>query len=182
MLPNSPANQDLLGFLTVVGSTSLGLAGGYLLVNSLGRPVEFHSTAQVKPTRTQEILFGPTLESFLYGEQIGQTLTAKTKNPPRVICVDLPILLEVRSFVSVPVVLIQTNATPSIPLDEVHVRSMGGICHFDVNAHHCAVRMPERSDQALAESFLASISNRIDLAEPFDRVRAAMLEAQRVAA
>ena len=66
--------NEKLGFLTVVEDQKSGLFGGYLVLNSAGRPLEFHCTAPVKPTRAQEILYGPTLKSYLYGEQIGKTL------------------------------------------------------------------------------------------------------------
>ena len=67
-------SKPTLGFLTVVEHPQYGLFGGYLVLNTAGRPLEFHCTAPIKPNRAQEILYGPTLESFLYGEQIGQTL------------------------------------------------------------------------------------------------------------
>ena len=79
--PRSPLAS--LGFLTVVEHAELGLLGGYLLLNAAGRPLEFHCTAPVKPNRAQEILYGPTLKPFLYGEQIGQTLLTRSKLTPR---------------------------------------------------------------------------------------------------
>ena len=74
-----------VGFLTVQEFTDLGLIGGYLILNAVGRPLEFHCTAPVRPNRAQEILYGPTLVPFLYGEQIGQTLVAKGKSRPMLI-------------------------------------------------------------------------------------------------
>ena len=87
-MSSSTANPTAsLGFLTVIENDDLGLLGGYLLLNAAGRPLEFHCTAPVKPSRTQEILYGPTLKPFLYGEQIGQTLLTKSKLTPRRTCV-----------------------------------------------------------------------------------------------
>ncbi|MGW8256618.1 MAG: hypothetical protein ACWGMZ_03940, partial [Thermoguttaceae bacterium] len=60
--------KTALGFLTIIQHEQHGLFGGYLLLNTSGRPLEFHCTAPIKPNRAQEILYGPTLESFLYGE------------------------------------------------------------------------------------------------------------------
>ena len=74
--------KPTLGFLTVVEHPQYGLFGGYLILNTAGRPLEFHCTAPIKPNRAQEILYGPTLESFLYGEQIGQTLISQGSTPP----------------------------------------------------------------------------------------------------
>src|SRR5207344_1424341 len=95
-----------LGFLTVVENEELGLLGGYLLLNASGRPLEFHCTAPVKPNRTQEILYGPTLRPFLYGEQIGQTLLAKSKLTPLVVCTDNEAVLATRDCTDIPVVLV----------------------------------------------------------------------------
>ena len=77
-----PAKPALcLGFLTVVENETLGLIGGYLLLNAAGRPLEFHCTAPVKPSRTQEILYGPTLRPYLLAEVIGQALVAGSELP-----------------------------------------------------------------------------------------------------
>src|SRR6266404_1210747 len=57
------ASEAAVGFLTVVSSEPHGLVGGYLVLNALGRPLEFHCTAPVKPNRAQEILYGATLQS-----------------------------------------------------------------------------------------------------------------------
>ena len=56
-----------------------GLFGGYLVLNLLGRPLEFHCTAPVRPNRAQEILYGPTLDPYLCGERIGQTLVGEVQ-------------------------------------------------------------------------------------------------------
>src|SRR4051794_1415266 len=92
-----------LGFLSILENTDLGLLGGYLLLNAAGRPLEFHCTAPVKANRTQEILYGATLKPYLYGEQIGQTLLAKTKLRPLVVCTDSEAALAVREFIETPV-------------------------------------------------------------------------------
>src|SRR6266576_6035917 len=94
----SPRSIPCLGFLTVVENAELGLIGGYLLLNPAGRPLEFHCTAPVKATRTQQILYGPTLLPFLYGEQIGQTLLKRSKRSPVVVCTDVEAMLDVREF------------------------------------------------------------------------------------
>ena len=57
-----------IGFLTVTEHAEHGLFGGYLILNVSGRPLEFHCTAPLKPSRAQEILYGPTLRPFLFGD------------------------------------------------------------------------------------------------------------------
>jgi hypothetical protein len=108
----SPKFSPCLGFLTIVENAELGLIGGYLLLNAAGRPLEFHCTAPVKANRTQEILYGPTLKPYLYGEQIGQTLLAKSKLTPIVVCTDSDPVLSVREFTEIPVVLLLNEKSP----------------------------------------------------------------------
>src|SRR6478752_10182741 len=99
-------SQSCLGFLTVLENAELGFLGGYLLLNSAGRPLEFHCTAPIRASRTQEILYGPTLRPFLFGEQIGQTLLTKSKLTPLVVCTDNENVLAARDFTPTPLVMI----------------------------------------------------------------------------
>ncbi len=103
---SSCKDRQTLGFLTVVEHSQYGLFGGYLILNTAGRPLEFHCTAPIKPNRAQEILYGPTLESFLYGEQIGQTLISQGSALPLLVCTDREPALAAREHVSPPVVLV----------------------------------------------------------------------------
>jgi len=100
-----PAGSNkAIGFLTVVEHDLHGLFGGYLLLNETGRPLEFHCTAPVKPNRAQQILYGPTLKPFLYGEQIGATLVNKPTLVPLAVLVDRPASLAARYSVGQRVV------------------------------------------------------------------------------
>src|SRR3954464_14931703 len=102
MSKSDAASPPTLGFLTVIESEALGLVGGYLILNAAGRPLEFHCTAPIKPSRAQQILFGPTLDSYLYGEQIGQTLVNKSELRPLAIFTDVEPTLSVRDYVPLP--------------------------------------------------------------------------------
>ena len=70
----TPSGATTFGYLSAIESADHGYFGGLLIISPLGRPVEFHCTAPIRPSRAQEILYGPTLEAFLYGELIGQAL------------------------------------------------------------------------------------------------------------
>jgi len=98
-----------LGFLTVVDRASYGLIGGYLILNTAGRPLEFHCTTPVRPSRAQQILYGPTLEPYLFGEQIGQSLLSKAKLEPLAVCTDRVEVLAVREYTAVPVAFAATG-------------------------------------------------------------------------
>jgi hypothetical protein len=168
---NSPAFKPALclGFLTIVENAELGLLGGYLLLNAAGRPLEFHCTAPVKPSRTQEILYGPTLKPYLYGEQIGQTLLAKSKLTPAVVCTDCRALLAVRDFSQFPVVLVRGSA-PDL--------SESG---FKLAKSQVTVVPQYASDEQAIRAIWPAQADQLDLLEPFTRIREALDEAQAAA-
>ncbi len=182
-----------IGFLSVVDAGEQGLIGGYLVLNTLGRPLEFHCTAPVKTNRAQEILFGPTLKPFLYGEQIGQTLLEKSQFQPLFICTDLLPILSMRDTITTPVVLVQAEDTAGsserdderqLRIDGAHRGSTVGLqeatgttfglggCRLSVAPRHAADReQVTQAWQPYADGF--------NLREPFDRIREAIAEAQR---
>ncbi len=107
-------SKPAIGFLTVIDNPQHGLFGGYLILNFAGRPLEFHCTAPIKPNRAQQILYGPTLESFLYGEQIGSTLMGHAKASPLFVCTDREPVLALRDLVDVPVALVLPPAEAEV--------------------------------------------------------------------
>jgi len=179
--------KPTLGFLTVVEHSQYGLFGGYLILNTAGRPLEFHCTAPIKPNRAQEILYGPTLESFLYGEQIGQTLISQSSVLPLLVCTDREAALAAREHISAPVVLVLPAEAPNTPAEEESKRLFrldaphrGGprLLTFQLGRNRLA--LPERADEdrRLIGDRLADLAESFDLAEPFQRIRDAIEEAQ----
>lgn len=202
MTASGDKSLPVLGFLTVVEHEPHGLFGGYLVLNSLGRPLEFHCTAPVKPNRAQTILYGRTLLPFLYGEQIGQTLIAKANSAPATICTDVEPVLSVRDFVDLPVGLViasdavdatnewshgvSTGGDSAIEappratwrVDPPHQRG-AGLIHFALGGNRLAVPRSRSEDREVLERRLAMIASSFDLLEPFARIREAIAEAQR---
>lgn len=99
----SKGNSFAVGFLTILEHRRHGLFGGYLVLNSVGRPLEFHCTAPVKPNRTQQILYGPTLKSFYYGERIGLALVEKSALSPTCILTDRADAISLSGHTKIPV-------------------------------------------------------------------------------
>lgn len=172
-----------IGFLTVVADDEQGLFGGYLVLNQQGRPLEFHCTAPIKPNRAQEILYGPTLAPYLYGEQIGQALVRKSTAELLVICTDVEPMLSVREFTSAPVALVEslaeTAAAPAATLriDGAHDSSARELRWGRHRLTTC--RTYGRDDIGQIRTRLANLAEQFDLGEPFARVREALLEAKR---
>jgi hypothetical protein len=191
---NSP--KPALGFLTVVGDAEHGLFGGYLVLNPSGRPLEFHCTAPVRPNRAQEILYGPTLQPYLFGEQIGRTLLERSKIEPLAVCTDREPALAVREFVQVPVALVLPPEEGSEPhdigpdtaplarpgeklwrIDPAH--GSAGLVAFRLGPNRLAVPETAAEDRRAVLERLAGLAEGVDLAEPFGRIREAIEEARR---
>lgn len=196
MAATGSTSSASIGFLTVCEHEGQGLFGGYLLLNLAGRPLEFYCTAPVRPNRAQEILYGPTLKPYLYGDQIGQTLLEKAKTKPLLVFTDVEPALAVRQYVPSPVVLVLSDeqaaqvardrkldgAAPRAADDatvafvrahRVHLFSVGEQ-HFAVPQMHCG-----DAEQVLAE--WQPYAAEFDVREPFQRIRDAIDEARRSA-
>jgi len=198
MNASGPKSLPTIGFLTVLSHPQHGLFGGYLVLSTGGRPIEFHCTAPVKPNRAQEILYGPTLKPYLYGEQIGQTLLSKAKAEPLLVLTDVKPVLAVREMVQVPVALVlspdmeadrpvQSDETLSTArLDGSHGRPVfpdsNGLARFSLGEHELAVASKYEHDRSLVVARWQPYAEGFDLTEPFGRIREAIQEAQRSAA
>jgi len=171
-LSASENRNATLGFLTVVDSEQFGLVGGYLLLNRNGRPLEFHCTAPVRPSRAQQILFGPTLAPYLYGEQIAQALINKASVQPIAVWTDQVAVLAVQEFVGLPVAAaiddkasLEQLGSSGLDLHEFAIGRFRAVC----------VRKLATNEIASAMDEFASF----DLNEPFGRIREAIDEAHR---
>jgi hypothetical protein len=185
-----------VGFLTVCEFEQQGLFGGYLVLNTTGRPLEFHCTAPVRPSRAQEILYGATLRPYLYGEQIGQTLLKKASTNPLVVFTDVDPALTVRDFTDFPVACVllpdaNSSERPDddqVPPSRIDGAHTGPGTPFALRRHEFSI-----ADQRLAvlqthEKDAETINRRwepfaagFDLVEPFGRIREAIDEARRSA-
>lgn len=168
-----------LGFLSVVEHVELGLLGGYLLLNAAGRPLEFHCTAPVKASRAQEILYGPTLRPYLYGEQIGQTLLTRSKLTPLVVCTDSVPVLAARDFTHVPLVLVRDGAGDRGQESEDRGQKTEDGSQFSLARNLVSVAPHYSSDESAIRQVWPAQADSLDLLEPFARIREALDEAQK---
>ncbi len=196
MTSSGPRSSQPIGFLTVCEHEAQGLFGGYLILNTAGRPLEFHCTAPVRPSRSQEILYGATLKAYLYGEQIGQALLEKAKTTPLVVFTDAEPVLSARDFTSLPLacVLPPPADSPaagagepagSLRLDEGRREvppPFGLRVHaFQVGSQRLAVLQDHEADAPIIVKHWEPLAAEFDLLEPFARIREAIDEARRSA-
>jgi hypothetical protein len=186
------------GFLTIVDQPDYGLLGGYLVLTPAGRPLEFHCTAPIKPNRAQQILYGPTLEPYLFGEQIGRALVTGAKTAPLAVFTDREPALALRPFVEVPVVLVlgseptvcergeqvasrcldRDRPQTALRIDAPHACA-GRMDGFQLGRSRLAVPLEAADDRQAVATRLADWAESLDLAEPFQRIREAIEEARR---
>jgi hypothetical protein len=166
----TPDGTTTFGYLSTVESAEHGFFGGYLIVSLLGRPLEFHCTAPIRPSRAQQILYGATLQPYLLGEQIAGTLLAKAETRPQIILTDQPSVLCQRAKWSIPLVcLVPRNDASS------SVRR-----RFLVSGHTCELPLGSESDCDSVVALLTSLAAHVELPEPFVRIHEAIREAQRI--
>lgn len=166
----SQGNQDpfRLGFLTAVEEGDRGFVGGLLVTNRFGRPLEFQCTAPVKPNRSQQILYGPTLRPFVLGELLGRTLLEKIGVKPNLVLVESRELLDLRPNISLGLALLVDAKSPD------SVQALG--------KHGLAFHADYPNDRSEVARHAAGIPQDADLKEPFERVREALGETLRLGA
>jgi len=196
MSHESFSGEAVFGYLSTLASAEHGYFGGYLIVSGLGRPLEFHCTAPVRPSRAIEILYGAALRPYLLGEQIGGTLLNAAKLTPQLILTDQAATMHVRSKFSMPIVLVlgrtdqreqpvqfeapgelERASTLSNRCDDNRSVARGQFAACDYE-----LELPPgyAADKATVVRLLMSLSQQVDLAEPFERIHEAIREAQRI--
>ncbi|MFO0906178.1 MAG: hypothetical protein U0939_24435 [Pirellulales bacterium] len=160
-----------IAFLTACEHAEQGTFAGLLVLNCNGRPLEFHCTAPVKSNRAQEILYGPTLRRFLYGEQLGPALLSKVKSELLFICTDQPDMLALRDASSSPVLLVLADE------DDLPKQ----LTRFSLGGDKVAVENNWQQDRDEIKRRWEPYVGRIDLPEPFTRIRDAIAEARKAA-
>jgi len=187
-----------IGFVSVRERSPHGYFGGYLLVNELARPLEFHCTLPLQPTRAQQILFGTTLDEFLCGEQIARALLSRSKIQPALVLTDCPAALAVRHWLEIPIFLLEPH---SEDLDSTNLLDSANLEERESQPIHNDFRIPrwrrpasQYASRRLGNHALQWLSaypndaraldgldtpgdSRIDLKEPFARIIDALAEA-----
>lgn len=169
----SSSAQDAfrLGFLAAVEDGERGVVGGLLVTNKFGRPLEFQCTTPVKPNRTQQILYGPTLRPYLLAEVVGKTLIEKIGVKPHLVLVEATELLDLRQFVPMPVASLV--AAPAV--GEVSERTSSlGQQWLEFHAD-----FPD--DVGIVRKASGQVPDSADLKEPFERIREALGETLKTA-
>ena len=178
MSASQPANDQRpasLGYFTYVDLPLLGTVGGLLVVDLRARPIEFHCSSPVLPTRTQEILYGQTLRQTVICDQIGQSLITQVKQQPQLLVTDELLALELQDQIQTPMVAF-VDSHDEVDWNHSSVRELQfGTCR----AH---IANDTRFNPNQIESIWNARVGNWDGLEPLERIREAISEAHRAAA
>lgn len=182
--PSAEQTPSTFGFLCCCQKTAEGgYIGGLLITTETGLPLEFRCTSPLKPTSAQRILYGGTLEPHVRANLISDALLKACANKPGVILTDHESVLALQPDVAVPIVFVRrqeggiqlTSGDGSIPPNQSVIQPLvEGVAAVIVTVH-------KGSTQSLRDriSLLTSLTESIDLMEPFERVHKALDEVQR---
>ncbi|QDU58578.1 hypothetical protein [Aeoliella mucimassa] len=161
------SSEPVCGFLTVLEDPAAGMVGGLLVLDHRGRPLEFHCTTPIVPSRAEEILYGPTLRPHFYSERLGVALLAKASVKPALVVVNQMDCWQLADETNVPVVLVDPRP-----------KSTQGSPSIDDSAPASEACLDRLSPDArpVVEEMLATLERYIDLAEPFERIEEAIRE------
>lgn len=166
-----------LGYLKIITLSPGSFAGGLMVVDGRGLPLDFRYTDAVTPSRVQQILYGKALDRHVRQDVIFKHLAEKIEPRPAMLFVDDEHLLSLGA--SVPVVLVtETRLAPLRELAQMQeVTDHEFLLQVAETGSPIRFKLP-KADPALAEkvasSLLAAVQQGLDPVEPFSRVRGAV--------
>jgi hypothetical protein len=174
--------QRSFGFASIRERMPHGYFGGYLVINELARPLEFHCTLPLLPTKAQQILFGATLDEFVCGEQIARAMLSKAKVKPSMVLTDCPAALSVRHWIDVPVFYLHRDGSDDgsgddgfrIPRQQ---RPESETLSRSIGEYEFRWLQSYANDGRALQWLEGADSIPVDLREPFGRIVEALAEA-----
>lgn len=166
-----------LAYLKVVALEGGAFAGGVMVTDPRGLPLDFRYTDPVKPDKLQHVLYGKSLERHVRQDVLFKHLTEKLEHKPAYLLVDDEHLLGLSA--AAPIVFVAETRMP--PLKEVAERQGSSEAEFLLQVTDSGsplrVRLgkPEPgAAEAVAGVLLESARQGLDPTEPFGRVKVAV--------
>tara|TARA_R110002072_G_scaffold303099_1_gene493467 strand:- start:187714 stop:188283 length:570 start_codon:yes stop_codon:yes gene_type:complete len=167
--------QIRLGFMTAVEIGDRNFVGGLLVTDRFGRPLEFQCTTPVKPNRTQELLYGPTLVPFILGDLLGKALLDRVSVKPSLILTSRIEMLQLRTKVSIPIIYDEASTeSDSQPTTDNKAKSVSQ----EIRIGRQTFRMHDEftDDRSGIEKISLQLSDDANMHEPLERVGEALRE------
>ncbi len=145
------------------------IRGAALITDPETRPCEFRCTSSIKPSTVQRVLYGDTLEEYILVELVGLPLMRAAKEKASLVLVKNPLFLQMRPALACPVVLVSRDSRSALSSD-----AGSELKPVIISSHR---EFP--AEASTARQMLATVMQKRDLLEPFERVRAALAEAHK---
>ena len=166
-----------LGYLKIVNLGAHSFAGGLMIVDARGLPLDFRYTDPVVPSRVQQVLYGKALDRHVRQDVIFKHLAEKMEPRPALLLVDDELLLGLSAAVPVVMVL----ETRLSPLREVAQLQTVSETEYLLQAGETGSPLrlklgkPEPGlVEKVVEILLEVVAEGLDPVEPFGRIRGAV--------
>ncbi|MDB5099297.1 MAG: hypothetical protein JWM80_3718 [Cyanobacteria bacterium RYN_339] len=166
-----------LAYVKIVALPGNAFAGGVMVVDGRGLPLDFRYTEPVQPSKVQQVLYGKSLDRHVRQDVIFKQLAAKIDPRPALVLVDDEILLGLAAAASVALV-VETRLTPLREVALVQtVTDQEVLLQAGETGSPLRVKIakaePGGAEKA-AEALLEAARQGLDLTEPFNRIRGAL--------
>jgi hypothetical protein len=168
-----------LAYIKIVALTPSSFAGGVMVVDLRGLPLDFRYTDPVQPSRVQQLLFGKALDRHVRQDVIFKHLAEKLEPKPTFLLVDDELLLNLSG--AAPVVLV--TETRLAPLREASQLQSATDAEFLLQVGEAGSPLrfklgkPEPGlAEKVADAFLEAARQGLEIVEPFSRIRGAVNE------
>ena len=155
-------------------------AGGLMVCDHRGLPVDFRYVEPIKPTKLQRLIYGGALRRYLMVEAIGAGLLKECNSNYELAFVDDALLLELSEHCRVPVVRIEHTNHHPLKARGDWVRVDGNGITFQALNSGAPVNLHYKEDDGkMVEGLmdeLAAIGETLDIGEPLERVKKAVAE------
>jgi hypothetical protein len=167
--------QIRLGFMTAVEIGDRNFVGGLLVTDRFGRPLEFQCTTPVKPNRTQELLYGPTLVPFILGDLLGKTLLDRVSVKPSLIMTSRVEMLQLRTKVTIPIIYVEASTESD---SKSATGNTARSASQEIRIGRQTFRMHDEftDDRSVIEKISLQLSDNANMHEPLERVGDALRE------
>jgi hypothetical protein len=170
-------SEERLAYFKTMVWASGAYAGGLMVVDLMGLPLDFRYTEPVTPTRLQEVLYARTLDRYMRAELLFKHLCVRIEPRPALVLVDDEILLT-QAAASTVVYVAETRLPPLEAAADLHdVSDSEWLLQLAEGASPLRFKLhdPQAGDpEAIATWLLTAAAAGLDPLEPFNRVRAAL--------
>lgn len=171
-------NLGYLGFYLPNQST---YAGGLMICDSKGFPIEFKYSEPVVPTKVQQVLYGKVLDKYIKIDVIAESIIKSVTSSINVLIVQDEFLLEQKYSSNFVVLRISPTKSPALSNigDNIKIKDREFLLQASANANPIRIQfassynIDENSIKATMET-LTKVGGTMDIDEPLSRVYRAL--------